>query len=321
MRRTRSIFSTRLRMLRSHWLSINPTVSPVSFFFSIREGFANLRRARFAAVASTAAMAVALLLLGSLVLLGLEAQQVLTWLQQRVGEMEVFVADEATDSEAEALFSQIRTHPTVADAEYISREEAQAIFEEEFGEGSETFIDEPFLPASVRLQVEASHVHTDSLSQLQTTMQDWEHVDEVVFNQPLLNTVQQNIQLAGSIALGVGALIVIAALFLVGNTIRLTIYARRLLIRTMKLVGATDGFIRRPFLVEGALQGLLAGTLAGAGLWALYRSLISYFPQLSGLGPNLEWVLVGGTIAVGMMLGWLGSFLAVRRFIKHVELH
>ena len=293
----------------------------MSFLFSIREGFANLRRARFAAVASTAAMAVALLLLGSLVLLGLEAQQVLTWLQQRVGEMEVFVDDEATDNEAEALFTQISTHPNVDEAEYISREEAQAIFDEEFGEGSEAFIDEPFLPASVRLQVESSHVHTDSLSQLQATIQDWDYVDEVVFNQPLLNTVQQNIRLAGSIGLGVGALIIVAALFLVGNTIRLTIYARRLLIRTMKLVGATDRFIRRPFLVEGALQGLLAGILAGAGLWGLYRGLMSYFPQLAGLGPNLEWALVGGTIAIGMLLGWLGSLFAVRRFIKHVEIH
>jgi cell division transport system permease protein len=290
-------------------------------FFSIREGIANFRRARFAAFASTMAMAVALLMLGTLALLGLEAQQVLSWLQQRVGEMEVFVAEEATESETEALFSRIQTHPQVASAEYISKEEAQAIFQEEFGEGAESFIDEPFLPASVRLQVRSPFVQTDSLVQLQADLQTWDHVDEVVFNQPLLNTVQQNIRLAGSIGVAVGGIILIAALFLVGNTIRLTIYARRLLIRTMKLVGATDSFIRRPFLVEGALQGILAGILAAGGLWALYHGALSYFPQLAGLAPNIEWILVAGTIATGCVLGWVGSFVAVRRFINRVELH
>ncbi len=293
----------------------------MSLFFSIREGIANFRRARFAAFASTMAMAVALLMLGTLALLGLEAQQVLSWLQQRVGEMEVFVAESATESEAEALFSRIQTHPQVSAAEYISKEEAQAIFQEEFGEGAESFIDEPFLPASVRLQVRAPFVQTDSLSQLQADLQTWDHVDEVVFNQPLLNTVQQNIRLAGSIGAAVGAIILIAALFLVGNTIRLTIYARRLLIRTMKLVGATDGFIRRPFLVEGALQGMLAGMLAGGGLWALYRGALNYFPQMAGLAPNIEWMLLGGTIITGIVLGWVGSFMAVRRFINRVELN
>ena len=293
----------------------------MSLFFSIREGLANFRRARLAAVASTMAMAVALLMLGTLVLLGLEAQQVLSWLQQRVGEMEVFVAEPTTESEAEALFSRIQTHPQVASAEYISKEQAQAIFQEEFGEGAESFIDEPFLPASVRLQVRAPFVQTDSLAQLQSELQTWDHVDEVVFNQPLLNTVQQNIRLAGSIGAGVGAIILIAALFLVGNTIRLTIYARRLLIRTMKLVGATDGFIRRPFLVEGAVQGMLAGALAGGGLWALYRGALSYFPQLAGIAPNIEWMLLAGTIGTGILLGWIGSFLAVRRFINRVEIH
>ncbi|MFO8231242.1 MAG: permease-like cell division protein FtsX [Longimonas sp.] len=293
----------------------------MSLFFSIREGIANFRRARFAAFASTMAMAVALLMLGTLALLGAEAQQVLSWLQQRVGEMEVFVAESATDDEAQALFSRIQTHPQVESAEYISKEDAQAIFQEEFGEGAESFIDEPFLPASVRLQVRPSYVQTDSLAQLQADLQTWDHVDEVVFNQPLLNTVQQNIQLAGSIAAAVGGIVLIAALFLVGNTIRLTIYARRLLIRTMKLVGATDGFIRRPFLVEGALQGMLAGALAGGGLWALYRGATSYFPQLAGLSPHIEWILLGGTIGTGLLLGWIGSFIAVRRFINRVEIH
>ena len=302
-------------------LALNAPCTAVSLFFSIREGFANFRRARFAAVASTMAMAVALLMLGTLALLGMEAQQVLSWLQQRVGEMEVFVAENATDAEAEALFSRIQTHPQVESAEYISKEEAQTIFQEEFGEGAESFIDEPFLPASVRLQVRAPFVQTDSLEQLQTDLQTWDHVDEVVFNQPLLNRVQQNIRLAGSVGAAVGGIILIAALFLVGNTIRLTIYARRLLIRTMKLVGATDGFIRRPFLVEGALQGILAGALAGGGLWALYRGATSYFPQMAGLGPNFEWMLVGGTIGMGLLLGWIGSFVAVRRFINQVELH
>lgn len=291
--------------------------------YSVREGIANFRRAKFAVAASTSAMSVALVLVGLFGLVTFEAQNVSSWLRDRVGEVEVFIDDEASSREAEALHARLRTIPAVASTTFITQEEAQKIFAEEFGEGAEIYSDSPFLPSSVRLELKSSYIHTDSISQMADQVSGFDHVDDVVFDQALLAQVQQNVRFISLAALVLGGIVVLAAIFLVGNTIRLTIYARRLLIRTMKLVGATDAFVRRPFLVEGVLQGTIAGTIAAGIVWGLYRLMLEELPDLSvhTTTPYADWILVGSIIGSGILLGWLGSYFAVRRFIQSVELH
>lgn len=288
--------------------------------YSIREGLAGFRRAKFAFVASISATAVALILIGMFSLLMIKAGQVTTWLRQRVGEVEVFL-DDVDEPVARAIDARIAVVPGVDETEYVSRDQAREVFRQEFGEGAELFLDEPFLPASIRVRVESDYANPDSLQRLVEELSAWNRVDDVVFNQPLLLKVQQNLRLLSLTGLAVGALVILAALFLVGNTIRLTIYARRLLIRTMKLVGATDQFIQQPFLVEGIAQGAVAGVVASIVVWALYGALSSYLPQLEGSDALLLFGLAFLLLVVGVLLGWLGSFFAVRRFVKNVALH
>lgn len=266
-------------------------------------------------------MTVALVLIGLFGLVSYEAQRVSSWLRDRVGEIEIFVEETATDREAEALHARLETVPGVASTRFISQQQAQEIFTEEFGEGAEIYVDEPFLPASVRLQLASDYIDTDSIDVMAERIRAFDHVDEVVFNQSLLARVQQNVQLVSLVGLALGGIVILASVFLVGNTIRLTIYARRLLIRTMKLVGATDAFVRRPFIVEGILQGLLAGTIAAGVVWGIYHGMLDYLPQMEAGYVYTEWILVGSVILAGLLLGWLGSFFAVRRFIKSVEIH
>ncbi|MBT8401403.1 MAG: ABC transporter permease [Rhodothermia bacterium] len=294
----------------------------MSLSYSIREGVASLRRAKFASAASTSAMAVALVLIGLFLLLSLEANYVSDWLRQRVGELELFLEDDVSESLAIAMHERARNTPGVAETDYISKAAAQAVFRREFGEGSDLFFDEPFLPASIKLRVSSSYANPDSLNALVDHFESWARVDEVIFNQPLLIKVQKNLSLIRTMGLWLGALVILASVFLVGNTIRLTIYARRLLIRTMKLVGATDTFIRRPFIVEGVLQGLLASILACLALFVLYGFVSSYLPQMDSTGGSGPlFLLIVAVLMMGIFLGWVGSFFAVRRFIKHVALH
>ena len=294
----------------------------MSLSYSIKEGVAGFRRAKFASIASTSAMAVALILIGLFLLLSLEANYVSDWLRQRVGELEVFLQDDVDEPLARAMYERARVTEGVAETEYISRAQAQAVFRREFGEGSELFFDEPFLPASIKVRVTSDYANSDSLNAMVALFESWSRVDEVVFNQPLLVKVQTNLKLITTMGLWLGALVVLASIFLVGNTIRLTIYARRLLIRTMKLVGATDSFIRRPFIVEGIMQGLFAAVLAIAALVVLYGVISSYLPQVDSEGATSPlFLLIAGTLAMGIFLGWIGSFFAVRRFIRHVALH
>lgn len=287
----------------------------MSLPYSIREGLAGFQRAKFAVLAATGAMTVALVLIGLFGVVGYEAQKVSSWLRQRVGEMEMFLEENVDASTARALYFRAATMPGVDEADFVTPEDAQAIFQEEFGEGAEVFLDEPFLPASIRVRVRSNYANPDSLTAMVDEFSSWNRVDEVVFNQPLLVKVQQNLRLLTISGLLLGSIVILASIFLVANTIRLTIYARRLLIRTMKLVGATDTFIRRPFLVEGIAQGLLAGVMAAVILSGLYSVLSAYLPESEGSSTVVVLLVTVGIVICGVTLGFIGSLFAVRRFI------
>ncbi len=294
----------------------------MAIFYIIREGFAGLRRARFAAFASISAMTVALMLMGLFVLVGYQAHHIMQWLKERVGEVELFLDADVTERQVRQLRAELETWPAVREVQYISREEAQAIFRKEFGEEGEIFLDEDFLPPSLRVRLVPAYVHADSLKQLVPRLQQLASVQEVVFNQPLLVKVQQNVRM---LSFGVLVLVIIAitgALFLLANTIRLTIYARRTMVRTMKLVGATNRFIRWPFVIEGAIQGVVAGLLASVLLWGVVQLMLGYFPQLEGqFWPGgRPFYTFGALVALGLCLGWLVSSFSVRRFIRQVSI-
>lgn len=288
--------------------------------YSLREGLRGLRRASFAAAASTSAMAVALVLVGMVLVVGFETARVAEWLRERVGEVEVFLEVEADDEAGRTLERQLARYRSVASTRFVTKAEAVEIFRSEFGEGAETFFDRPFLPASIRLRFRPEWANPDSLAALKTRLEQIPKVDEVQFNQALLIAVQRNLRLITWFGAGIGMIVLIASIFLVANTIRLTIYARRLLIRTMKLVGATDSFIRRPFLVEGVVQGFIAGLLAAGVLWAGFELISSYLPDLDSPVAFLP-AAMGVIVITGVGLGWLGSFLSVRRFIRNVAVN
>jgi cell division transport system permease protein len=295
----------------------------MSLAYSIKEGVLGLRRAKFASVASTSAMAVALILIGLFMMVSSKAQEVSTALQARVGEMEIFLSDNADDELGNALHQRAMLIDGVQSAEYVSRNEAMQIFERDFGDGSQDFFDQPFLPPSIRVRATQSYSNEDSLESLVATFKGWPQVDDAVYNKSLLAQVQRNLRAITSMGLLLGSMVVLASIFLVANTVRLTIYARRLLIRTMKLVGATDSFVQRPFVVEGILQGLIAAIVA-TGVVAVVQRMISRwladFGLVSYSGRDM-FTLVLGMLVLGAVLGWLGSFLAARRFIKKVALH
>lgn len=301
-------------------LSTHPVCPALVLPYFVREGLSNLRRAKFSAFASTSAITVALVLVGVFGIAGYEASVVSETLRERAGQMEVFIERDATEQVQEALHARIETIPGVAHTEFVSQEEAAEIFRREFGEGAAAFEDPTFLPASIKIEMEPSHAHPDSMSQTASIIEQWRGADDVVLNRDLLVRVAQNRRLVNAVGIALGGIVVIAAIFLVANTIRLTIYARRLLIRTMKLVGATDSFVRRPFLVEGIVQGFLGGLVAGGLVWGLYRGFL-YQIDRAPVSLRVELLLVGSLVGGGVLLGWAGSYFAARRFIQKIELH
>lgn len=290
--------------------------------YSVREGIRSFRRARFSTFASTSAIIVTLALIGVFGLLGFHANGVTTWLKREVGEIEVFLTD-LGEEQSELIATQIGNHPAVDSVSYISRKEAEQIFMEEFGEEGDVFLGESFLPPSIKVHVKPEFATVENLSELVAYLWEQVGVEEVTFNRPLLVRVQRNLRVFTLTSISIAIVVILASLFLVSNTIRLSIYARRLLIRTMKLVGATDNFIQRPFLVEGMIQGLIGGVVASILIVTFNAFLLDYISllQVRRWPGGSVFVPILLLLVIGLFIGWFGSRFATRRFIKKVDLH
>lgn len=289
--------------------------------FSLKEAFAGFRRARLATFSSIMAMAIVLFFAGLLAVIAYEGLRASQWLRQRAAEVEVFFHDDLASADASRIADQLARDPIVQSTTFISKEDAQRIFAETFGEDGSAFFDEPFLPASVRMRIRPEHAFTDSLVLFESRMLSVRGVSEVMYNRPVLRTVQDNlIWVQGTVAT-LALLVIVSALFLVSNTIRLAIASRRRLIQTLMLIGATRGFIRRPFLIEGLLQGLFASMLAALGLAGSYVLLpdrvhelirLPLYPEATGL--------LGLIVGMGLVMGWLGAWWSVRRYLRAITL-
>lgn len=288
----------------------------MSVGYVIKEGLAGLGRARLAALTSMFSLFVAVLLIGVLFRVGYNAYEVSQLLQDQV-EVEVFLED-LNSTQLQLMEGRLTENPGVVGLSFISKDSASQVFQQEFGMGAEAISELDFLPASFRLRIsdEYSVAQVDSLVQEINT---YEGVDEVRFNMALLQIIESRTETIFMIGGAIGVFILLVAMILVFNTIRLTIYAKRDLIKAMKLVGATNAFIRRPFLVEGIVQGLIAGGIASVLIYSLFRWAIPYFmPQIGVLSwPFGEWYyLIFGIILLAMILGWWGSRWAAHKFIK-----
>ena len=292
--------------------------------YTLREGLSGFRRTPFATATSVSALAIALVLIGLFGLLGWQWSQFSDALRQSAAEAEVFL--EPVDAAAAArVGTRLRQVAGVDSVRFVTQAEASATFRETFGEGADLFDDEQFLPASYQVRFGGPYARVDSMERIAARVRSWSAVDDVAFDVASMETIERNRAAFSAVGLGVALLVVVAALLLVGNTVRLSIYARRMLIRTMKLVGATNGFIRRPFLVEGAAQGLVAGAAAGLVLWGLYGLLLGALREADAFGASsADWP--GGTpalalallLVVGVALGFAASWVSVRRFIREV---
>ncbi len=289
---------------------------PMSLGYVLKEGFAGLGRARLAAFTSIFSLFIAVLLIGVLFRIGYNAYEVAQLIRQQV-EVEIFLddLDENATREMEEILLQ---KPHIEGLTYISTDSASQVFQQEFGLGAETIAEMNFLPASFRVLM-SDEFNVTQIDSLVQEIRTYEGVDEVRFNLALLQMIEQRTEMLVLAGSGLGIFILLVAIILVFNTIRLTIYAKRDLIRAMKLVGATNSFIRRPFLVEGVLQGSIAGGLAALTVFILFEWAVPHFlPQIGVLSwPMGEWYfLTLGIVLLAIIMGWWGSRWAARRFIR-----
>lgn len=292
----------------------------MSLSYIISEGVAGFKRARLASFTSIFSLFIAVLLLGVLARISYNAYEIAQSLKSSI-DVEVFLLDLDQQTTNE-LKDELQNYDLIRKVTYISKDSAAAIFKQEFGSGSSSLAELDFLPASFKLTMQ-SEATIEQVQELINEIEEYGGVDEIKFNRQLLEVIQSRFKTVAVAGTGLGLLILLAALILVFNTIRLTIYAKRNLIKAMKLVGATNGFIRRPFIVEGIIQGLISGASAVIIVYILFQYLLPVYISQFGV---LEWpfgrwyYLCGIMMLLAVFMGYWGSQWAAWKFIKETSI-
>ncbi len=283
--------------------------------FLIREGFLGLRRARVSAAIATLTITISIILIGLFLIITLNLSRYLEVVKGRL-EIEVFLDDSFSEQKIQSIKEQLDSIPGVAHIVFISKEMALREFNRLFDQGPEDYFEtlgfNP-LPISFRLKLAPDYLTTGLTEQVVSAITKINGIKEadIRYDRRILLLIENNIKLAVAIDIVVGAIICLSALLLVSNNIRLIILSRRKLIQTMKLVGATRRFIQAPLFIQGVIQGLLGGLVASGFLFLIVRVSSIEVRHLI----VINWQLYPLLVILGVVLGFLGSFTAVRRYL------
>jgi cell division transport system permease protein len=283
--------------------------------YIFREGFSGFRRAKLSMFAAIMTICASLLLLGSFSILVLNANSVVESLREKV-EMEAFLADYLSLVETSIVRDSIATIPGVREVRYVSKEDAAKIFKEEFGEDIHRVLDFNPLPASVKIFLKPGYRTARGAEEVYNAARNIKGVDEVIYRKTLMEMLDRRATTFLWLVFGIGLFITISSVFLVANTIRLAIYAKRKIIQTMKLIGATKSFVRGPFILEGLVQGFIGGALAAAILFLVFEYLARWISVELADFVHVKPLYYAIVVLVGCILGFVGSSISIRRFIS-----
>ncbi|MDE7111953.1 MAG: permease-like cell division protein FtsX [Muribaculaceae bacterium] len=277
-----------------------------------RKGFSSL------SVQATATISVALvlLLLGMVASLGLAARSITTEIKEHMG-FDVVLTEQASLDRVNEFKQMFTNAPYVASFRYFSPEQANETWREEMGENLTELLDvNPFLP-EFEVNVKADYAVADSLDAIVLPLTRMDDVYQVNAHTEVVEQVNRNLStLMWVLAIAALALLPISFV-LINNTIRLTIFSRRFTIHTMKLVGASRGFIRRPFLLSNLLQALIAAIVASALLAAMYAYLWSLDISLRAVLTERMLICVcGAMFAAGILLCLIAALFATQRYLN-----
>ena len=287
----------------------------MSLSYTLRESISGFKRTKLSTFISIVTISISLLLLGVFGVITINTTRFIDALRNKV-EMEAFLQEPLSRDETAAVITSVTEMPGVDSVVFVSKEEAADIFKEQFGEDVQSVLEFNPLPPSLKVYLEPRYRTAARANQIYEKLTSTKGIENVVYRKALLEFIDQKTTTVHNITLGLGLLISFSAIFLVSNTIRLAIYAKRRIVRTMELVGATAGFVRLPFLLEGILQGLLGGIMAACILYFsleyAFRIVLEEIAEYTHMGASFYVAVV----VAGIALGLVGSIISVTRFIR-----
>lgn len=286
------------------------------FKYALKEAISGFKKSKLSSFASVFALFVSLLAIGMFVVTGYNINRLIKTIKSKI-EIEVFIKDGHTHSQIDSLRKIIMSFDEVEEVIYVSKEEAAKIFEREFGESIFNVLDFNPLPASFKIRLKESFRTTQGVESVVRKLRKIPNFEDIKYRKLLLGIMERRFHILTYIFFGAGILLSLISVLLIINTIRLTIYAKRKLIKIMQLVGATRGFIMLPFLIQGFLQGLLAGIFSAGIIYVGIKIIVPQLPDDVMSSINVPDLFFPVLILIGCILGFAGSWLSASKYITY----
>jgi len=272
-------------------------------------------RLRGSYVTLIVSISLVLFLLGILGIVLINARELSDYFRESLS-FSVWLKDDAREADIRMLQKDLDAKAYVKSTKYVSKEEAAVKMKEELGEDFVSFLGENPLPPSIDVYLFSNYTKPDSVSKIEKYILQYPFVKEVLYEDSLLYLINENVNKISIFLLVLSSLLFLIALTIINNTIRLSIYAKRFLIRTMQLVGATRSFIRRPFIVQSAFQGFIAALLAMVLLMGLlYLVEKEFFLMFTFNSTNLLILLAAVIIILGILINIISTYFSVNRYL------
>ena len=267
-------------------------------------------------ITSSISTMLVLLLLGMVVFFVLSANNLSTYVRENIS-FTVLVSDDMKEPEVLKFQKELNEKVYVKESVYISKEKALQEQTEAMGTDPAEFLGYNPFTASLEIKLNAAYANSDSIAWIEKEITSNKKVMEVSYPQDLLDSVNRNIRKVSMFLLGLAALLTLISFALINNTIRLAIYSKRFLIHTMKLVGASWGFIRRPFLLRNIWIGAISGVMADAVLMGMAYMLVKYEPQLIEImTPASLLVVMVSVFIFGLAITFLCAYISINKYLR-----
>lgn len=267
-------------------------------------------------VTSSISTTLVLLLLGLVVFFVLGAHNLSVYVKENIN-FSILISDDMKESDILKLQKKLDKEPFVKATEYISKKQALREQTEAMGTDPQEFLGYNPFTASIEVKLHSDYANSDSIAKIEKKIKKNTNIQEVLYQKDLIDAVNDNIRNISLMLLGLAVILTFISFALINNTIRLTIYSKRFLIHTMKLVGASWSFIRRPFLRRNFWIGVLSAVIADVVLWGAAYWLVSYEPELIRvITPDVMLLVSVSVLIFGVLITWLCALLSINKYLK-----
>jgi cell division transport system permease protein len=261
-----------------------------------------------------------LVMVGLLGLIVLHGKNLSNFVKENI-VLNVVIKENAGDNEIFTLQSNLEKNESIKSTQFISKESAAKNLSKDLGEDFVKFLGYNPLSASIDVYLKADFANKERIQKLVTKLKKKEIVKDVIYQESLIDMVNENLKSISLVIIAFGFTLLLIAIALINNTIRLAMYSQRFIIRSMQLVGATKGFIRKPYIVSGMIHGLLGGIVAILLLLTTLYIAKTEMPELAMLQNYVEFgVLFAAIILMGIIISIFSTYFAVNKYLnQHID--